>query len=144
MALVTGNPLGTITSQDEIYLEGAPNIWYQDDRANLLRNPDGDTFYWGLSATVTYPVIALGCVEGVALADNLTMNDVQCDTVGVKDTVVRRNYLELSLTLKTLFPLSTIRHILRGGAVTTTAGATEKMGLGAINNNIFFRLYMAK
>lgn len=144
MALITGTPLGSITSQEELYLEGAPNLWYQDDIANLLSNPDSDGFYWGLSGTTAYPAIALGCVEGVQLADNLTMNDVRCDTVGVKDTVMRRNYLELTLAIKTLFPLTTIRHILHGGAVTQVGSALEKMGLGVIQQNIWFHVYGAK
>ena len=143
MSLITGSPVGTVTSQDEIYIEGAPNLWYQNDLADELNNPDGDGFYWGLSATSTYPVYALGCIEGVQLADNLTMNDVQCDTIGVKDTIMRRNYLELTLTLKTLLPLSTITNLLRAGAV-TLSGKVEKMGIGPINNNIWFHLYGAK
>jgi len=143
MALITGTPLGTIVSQEELYIDGAPNLWFQDDRANPLHNPDADSFYWGLSGTTLYNVIALGCVDTVVLADNLTLNDVMCDSVGVKQTIMRRNYLELTLNISTLFPLATIRHILRGGPVTSGSGV-EKMGLGVIDNNIFFRVYGAK
>ena len=48
MALVTGTPLGTINSQEDIYLEGSPNIYFQDAEAPPLFNPDADLFYWGL------------------------------------------------------------------------------------------------
>jgi len=143
MSLITGTPAGTITSQTDLYVDGAPNVYYQLDTANLLNNPDSDSFYWGLSATVAEPVIELGCIEGVQLADNLTMNDVRCDTAGDKDTILRRNRLELTLSISTLFPLSTIRDILRGGPV-TLSGKVEKMGLGVINNQRRFRVYMPK
>jgi hypothetical protein len=143
MTLITGEPIGQQTDQEDLYLEGAPNIWFQDDRADLLNNPDSDGYYWGFSGTATYPAFELGCVEGVALADNLTMNDVVCDTVGVKDTIQRRNFLELTLTIKTIFPLSVLQHIIHG---TAAVGLTdvEKMGLGSINNTLRYRVYMAK
>lgn len=144
MALITGTPIGTIVSPDDIRLEGAPNIWYQDSRATPLYNPDSDGFYFGLSATVAYPVYELGCIEGVQLTENLTINDVQCDTVGFIDTIMRRNYLELNLTLKTIFPLAAMRALLRGGPVTSGNGL-EKMGLGVVDNGASpFRLYLAK
>jgi len=143
MSLITGTPQGTITAQEDLYVDGAPNVYYQLDTANLANNPDADGYYWGLSATVPQPVIELGCIEGVQLADNLTMNDVRCDTVGDKDTILRRNRLELTLSISTLFPLSTIRDVLRGSAV-TLAGKVEKMGLGVINNARRFRVYMPK
>ena len=143
MTLITGTPIGTITSQSDVRIEGAPNIWYQDYLAQELYRPDADQFYWGLSATATYPVIELGCLEGVTMADNLTMNDVTCDASGVTDTMQRRNYVELNLTLKTLLPLATIRHILKGGPV-TTSGTIEKMGIGVIDNAQFFHAYWAK
>jgi len=143
MSLLTGTPLGQITTQDDLYIDGAPNVFFQDDRANPLYNPDVDGFYWQLSGTVIYPVIALGCVDTVALADNLTMNDITCDTTGVKQTIMRRNSIDLTLNIATLFPLTTIRHILRGGVV-TSSGGVEKMGLGVINNNIFFHAWLPK
>ena len=143
MALITGTPIGVTTSQDELYLDRAPNIWFQYEPAtNPQNNPDADGFYWGITGSETYPAIELGCMENVQLADNLTMNDVRCDTVGVKDTIMSRNYLEFTLAISTLFPLSTIRDILRGGAV-TVSGAVEKMGLGQIDNTRFFRVYAA-
>jgi hypothetical protein len=143
MALITGSPSGTITLQEDLFVEGAPNIWFQDQRANPLYNPNPQGFYWGLSATLTYPVNELGCVQGVQLTENLTMNDVICDSAGVKDTVQRRNYLEFNLTVKTLFPLGILRHIINGGAVTVASGVAM-MGIGAINNAQRYRVYWAK
>jgi len=40
-------------------------------------------------------------------------------------------------------PLSVLTNILRGGAVTTTSGATEKMGIGQPNNQTYWRVYGA-
>ena len=50
-------------------------------------------------------------------------------------------HIDLTFTLKTLLPLATLTHILRGGAVTTTPGATEKMGIGQPNNQQFWHYY---
>lgn len=141
MSQITGTPAGSVVSQEDRYLEGAPNVYFQDYRASELFNPDSAGFYYGLSGTPTYPVYALGCIENVALADKLTMNDVRCDNIGVVDTIQRRDYLVLTLTISTIFPLSTIRDILRGGAV-TQANGTEKMGLGVIDQSRRSRVYM--
>ena len=40
MTLATGTPLGTIISQEALYIEGAPTIFFQDYRANPLNNPE--------------------------------------------------------------------------------------------------------
>jgi hypothetical protein len=72
MALVTGTPLGTITTQEDLYIEGAPNIYFQDYLASPFNNPDGDGFYWGLSGTATYPVLEVGCPVDVSLTEDLT------------------------------------------------------------------------
>lgn len=143
MALVTGVPLGNVDSQDDIYIEGAPYIYFQDYTADELFNPDGDNYYYGLSGTTTYPVFNLGCVTDVSLTENVTMNDVRCDSEGTKDTVQRREYLEFVFTLSTLLPLSTLRHILNAAAV-TVSGDIEKMGIGSINNNARFHVYCPK
>src|SRR5258706_13260757 len=129
MPLITGTPRGTLTAQEDLFLESAPSIWFQSDQANLLNNLDGQAYYWGLSATAQYPVIELGCIEGVSMTENLTMNDVICDTIGVKDTVQRRNYLELDLTVKSFFPLSILQYILHGGPSLLTSHV-EEMGIG--------------
>jgi hypothetical protein len=143
VALVTGTPLGTITSQDEITLEGAPNIYFQDVSADPLHNPDGDSFYWGLSGTSSYPVYQLGCYIDVALGEDVTLNAVRCDTVGDKSSVQKRNYIELTLTLQHLFPLAVLRHVMNASAVTSGSGV-EKMGIGKINNNQFWMVYLPK
>lgn len=144
MPLITGEPQGQIDSQSSVYLEGAPNVWIQSlvNNATPLNNPDIDGFYWGMSGTVNSPAIAIGCITDVSLQDNLTLNDVQCDTDGVRDTIMRRNYLDFVFQVQTLFPLSTIRDILRSGAV-TSSGGVEKVGIGDINQQRSLRLYAA-
>lgn len=145
MALVTGTPLGSITTQEEIYLEGSPTIYFQDNTANPLKNPDSDGFYWGMSGTVTYPVYELGCVTDVSLTENLTINDILCDNLGVKDTVQQRNYLEFALTIQSFFPLTVLRHLVKGGTVTQNLSEnTEKFGLGKVNNNLRYMVYAPK
>jgi len=143
MSLVTGTPLGTITSQEEIYLEGAPTLYIQDYTADPLNNPDTDGFYWGLSGTSVYNVYEIGCVTDVSLTENITINDVLCDNVGVKSTVQQRNFLELVFTVQSFFPFTVLRHMVKGGAVTRTA-PTDKFGLGPINNNLNYMVYCPK
>lgn len=146
MALVTGTPLGNIDSQEEIYLEAAPKIYYQRYEANELKNPDSDGFYWSLSGTTAYPVYDLGCYTDVSMSEDLTVNAVRCDAVGDKDVVQHRNFVSVSFTLQTMFPLSALAPILKGGtdSVTNASEHTEKMGIGSINNNIFYHVYMPK
>jgi hypothetical protein len=142
MALVTGTPLGQINAQDELYIDAAPTIYFQDYEATELSNPDGDGFYWGLSGTTTYPVYSLACYEDVVWASEYESNAIRCDTVGDKSNIQKLNHIDLTFTLKTLMPLATLTHILRGGAVTTSAGATEKMGIGQPNNQQFYHYYL--
>lgn len=144
MALVTGTPLGTITTQNEIYVEGAPNIYFQDATATPLNNPDSDGYYWGLSGTATYPVYQLSCYLDVALGEDVTVNAVRCDTVGDKSAIQKRNYIELTLTLKTFFPLSVLRHVLNISVPDTGLTDLEKVGIGKINNNRFYMVYLPK
>jgi len=142
MALVTGSASNP-TLQEEIYLEGAPTIYIQDADADPLYNPDADGFYWGMSGTTTYPAYEIGCITDVSLTENLTMNDVMCDNVGVKDTVQQRNYIEFVFSIQSFFPLSTLRHLLNFGVVTETA-PTEKFGMGKINNAQYWAVYAPK
>lgn len=145
MSLITGSPIGTITSPEDVYLESAPYIYFQRWEADPLKNPDSDGFYWGLSATASYPVYNVGCPSNISLADNLTMNDVMCDNIGVKDTLMQRNYYEMSFDLAGLFPLSILTHLLKNGTVTENGTEhTEKMGLGKINNNVYWHVYCPK
>ena len=142
MALVTGSASNP-TLQEEIYLEGAPTIYIQDYDADPLYNPDSDGFYWGMTGTISYPAYEIGCITDVSFTENLTMNDVLCDNVGVKDTVQQRNYVELVFSIQSFFPLSTLRHLLNFGAVTETA-PTEKFGMGKINNSQYWMVYAPK
>lgn len=143
MSLLTGTPEGNVVSQNEVYIEGAPWIYYQNNTATPLNNPDGDNFYWGMSGTSTYPAYELACYEDVALSEDLTINNIRCDKVGDKGVIQKRNYLELSITLSTLFPLTTTAEIFKGSAVTTSA-PFEKMGIGVIDNNTYFRVWLPK
>lgn len=143
MALVTGTPLGNIDTQEDIYLEGAPNIYFQDYTADPLFNPDADGFYWNMSGTTTYPAFEIGCPNDVSFTEDLTINDVLCDNVGVKDTIQQRNYIQLEFTIRSFFPLQTLRHLLGGGAVTETA-PTQKFGFGQINNDQRWMVYAPK
>jgi hypothetical protein len=143
MPLSTGIPEGNVLSQDEIFVEGAPYIYYQNADASLLHTPDGDGFYWGLSGTSTYPVYALACYEDVSLSDDLQINSVRCDQVGDRAVIQKRNHLVFSFSLSSLFPLANTSPLIRGSTVTTSA-PLEKMGLGTINNNIFYHIYLPK
>lgn len=143
MALITGNPLGNIQVQEDIYIESAPTIWFQNYVASELFNPDADGFYWQLSGTSTYPVYEMGCASNVSMTENLTVNDVQCDNVGTKDTVQQRNYLEFQFTIKSLLPFDNLTHVLKGGQVVETA-PTQKFGMTSVNNNLFWHVYAAK
>lgn len=143
MALVTGTPIGTITTQEDLFLEGAPTIYIQRYEASLLNNPDASQFYWGLSGSSTYPVYEIGCPSDVTFGDNMTMNDVLCDNLGVKDTIQQRNYYELGLSLKSFFPLSVLTQLLGGGTVVASSPKTM-MPLGKYNNNVFWHVYAPK
>jgi len=143
MAILTGVPLGTIVSAEDIYIEGAPYIYFQDSRASLLNNPDAQGYYWGLSGTTAYPVYALGCVRDVKFSENVTMNDVRCDNVGVKDTVQKRNYLEMDITILTILPLAQLAQMLNLSAASSGTGY-EAVGIGQINNAISYHVYAPK
>src|SRR5512146_1880633 len=141
MPLVTGTPLGTITSQEELYVEGAPYIYFQDSRANPLNNPDANGYYWGLSGTAAYPVYLIGCVQDVSLTEGVTMNDVRCDTIGVKDTIQKRDYVEFNLTILSQLPLTVIRHVMNLGSVPATGTGYETVGIARINNSQRYMVY---
>lgn len=141
--LVTGTPIGNIVTQEDLYVEGSPFIFIQDATATPLKNPDVDGYYWGLSGTVTYPVYELGCVQDVSLTEGLTMNDVRCDTIGVVDTIQRRDYVEFNFTILSIFPLTVLRHVL-GLSTPTTGTDVEKVGIGGINNTRKYMVYAPK
>lgn len=143
--LMTGTPLGSTTSSEDIYLDGAPTIYVQDNEADPLKSPDSDGFYWGMSGTSSYPAIEIGCISDVSLGEDLSMSDVLCDNVGVKDTVMSRNYVEFTFTVMSLFPFDVLTEILKGGEVTENATEhTQKFGLGTIDNQQFWMVYAPK
>jgi hypothetical protein len=143
MALITGTPEGNVVNQEEIYLEGAPYIYFQDAEAAPLNNPDTDTYYWGLSGTSTYPAYNIGCPLDVAFGEDVTLNAVRCDNIGDKAAIQKRNYLELTLTIQSFFPLTVLRHLLKA-SVPDVGTDISKMGIGDINNNQFYMVYMPK
>jgi hypothetical protein len=142
--LVTGAPVGNIAAQEEVYLDGAPYLYFQDATANPLNNPDGDGFYWNLSGTSTYPVYRVGCIQDVSLTEGLTINQVRCDTIGDKATIQRRDYVEYAFSFQSLFPLTALRHLLKLGSAPTVGTGYEKVGIGGINNNQFYHFYTPK
>jgi hypothetical protein len=144
MGLITGTPIGSLINPESIYLEGAPYIYFQDYTANELNNPDAQTYYWGLSGTSTYPVYLLGCVSNVSLSENITINQVRCDNIGDVASVQRRHYLQFSLEIQTIFPLSVLAHVIKSPQTTYSAGGLQKMGVGSINNNQFYHIYAPK
>jgi len=141
--IATGSAVGNVISQEELYLEGAPYIYFQDDRANPLYNPDAQSYYWGMSGTTTYPAYLLGCIQDVSLTEGVTMNDVRCDTVGVKDTIQKRDYVEFQLTILSQLPLTVVRHIMNLSTPTTGTGF-ETVGIPQINNSIHYHVYAPK
>lgn len=144
MSLATGTPQGNIVQQNAgLFVEGAPYIYYQDYNANPLFNPDGDDYYYGMSGTTQYPVYELLCYQDVSLSDDVTVNMIRCDREGDIGSIQKRNYMEISFTLSTLFPLSTLAPVLRGSQVTENA-PFEKFGFGPIDNTQFYMVYLPK
>lgn len=141
--LVTGAPVGSINAQEELYITDAPYLYFQDAVANPLNNPDAQGYYWNLSGTVAQPVYRIGCIQGVSLAEGLTINQVRCDTVGDKDTIQRRDYVEIAFTFTSLFPLSALRHIMNWSVPDVGTGY-EKVGIGSISNTQFYHVYAPK
>lgn len=147
MALTTGSAFGNVIAQADLYIEGAPQIYYMDISGTYRYGPDSDGFYWQFSGTTLYPVYQLGCYENVTLGDNLDINAIRCDTVGTKDVIMRRNYLELKFTLKSFFPLKTVAPFFGTAiaSVTTNTGEhVEKFGIGSFDNARFYKVYFPK
>ncbi len=143
-SLVTGTPLGSVIGQENTYIEGAPYIYFQDYNATPLNNPDVDGFYWGLSGTSTYAAYNIGCVQNVKLTEKVTMNDVRCDTVGVKDTIQKRDYVEFQLNVLSQLPIAVLRHLMNLGSAPTISNHVEKQGIGLIQNNQRYMVYAPK
>lgn len=140
MTLTTGTPLGTINSQEDILIDSAPYIYFQDYNATPLYNPDANGYYWGMSGTSSYPVKELACVRDVSLQEGITANDVRCDTVGLKATIQRRDYIDFIFTIQNIFPLSTFADLSNFSPADVLTGF-EKVGMGRIDNNQFWMVY---
>ena len=135
-------PTGTVLTASDVYMEGGPEFWLG---GVPKYSPDTDGFYWGLTGTVANPLYKIGCYTDFRFRDNIQMQEVRCDTVGVIATIQKRAFLELSFTLHTLLPLAQMRYFMRGAAVTTNlAEHAEKMGLGDINNNLFWPVFLSR
>jgi hypothetical protein len=143
MTLVTGSPLGNIVTQEEPYFEGSPYLYIQDYRAAPLHHPDANGYYWNLSGSSTYPVYSLGCIQGTKLTEDVTLNEIRCDTVGDKAAIQRRNYLEMDFDLISLLPLSVTKVLMKFFDSTTISGS-EFVGMSKINNAIYWMLYAPK
>lgn len=142
MTLATGTPLGTITTQEGLFVDSAPSIYFQNYLANPRYNPDADGFYWGMSGTATYPALEIGCPYDVSFSENITINEVLCDTSGLQATIQQRNYMEFTFSVRSLFPLTILTTLMKGGTTTVNAGLdTEKFGFGPINNSTFWHVY---
>jgi hypothetical protein len=145
MLVTTGSAFGTVIEQSEIYVEGAPQIYYGKVAVPYMYNPDTSGFYWQLSGTTLNPVYALGCYENVTLSDNLDVNEIRCDTVGAKGLIAKRNYIEVALTLKSLMPFTNLAPLMNGSAVVAVPSEdTEFFGLGQIDNSTYYKVYMPK
>ena len=146
MALITGTPFGITTSQAQL-IDTPPVFYFQENKTSagavvpLLNNPDGDNFFWNLSGTSANPVFEGGCYDTFAFTDVREVNMVRCDTEGDRSAIQRRTSLTVTFNLKEFFKLTKLRHMLNLSPVTTTAGATEKMGIGQIDNTKFYYLY---
>lgn len=135
-------PTGVINTAQDVFIEGGPDFWFG---GVAKYSPDTDGFYWGITGTQTNPANKIGCYTDFRWRDSLQMTDVRCDNVGVKSTIQKRNYLEAQFTLMSLLPLSQLRHFIHGGAVTVNASeGTEKMGLGDINNQIYYLTWFSR
>jgi hypothetical protein len=147
MALITGTPVGNLIASQDLFLDVPPTFYFQENKdgsgnaVGLLNNPDGDNFFHGLSGTTANPVFEGGCYENFVFTDVRDINMIRCDTDGDKGSIQRRNHLTVTFTLKQMFKLTKLRHMLNLGPVTTTVGATEKVGIGQIDNTKDYYIY---
>lgn len=149
MAVITGSPVGLIVTPPEIYIDQPPTFWFQEKYTAAgalvgeLNRPDSDGFYWGLSGTTANPIYEAGCYETFQFTDVREINMVRCDTTGDRTAIQKRNSLNITFTLKSFFTFAKLRHMLNLGPVTTTPGATEKMGIGIIDNSKYYYVYFS-
>ena len=134
----TSEPTGLTIANEQIYIEGAPDVWFQDAAAPLANDPDSNDLYWGLSGTPTYPIYEFGCIDDFSLVDSVTSNPVTCSNLGEVDEMQRRDHVDLTFTLKSLLPFDILSRILRGGAVVTDGtDGTEGFGMGEIRAQLY-------
>jgi hypothetical protein len=135
-------PTGTIVTAEDIFIEGAPEVWFGGD---AQYSPDADGYYHGIVGTAGNPVYRIGCYENFRFQDNVSVNEIRCDTVGLKATSQTRDFMTVTFDLKSLLPLSMLRHIIRGSPTTWNDGENaEKMGLGDIDNTLFYRFFFSR
>lgn len=134
-------PTGTVNSAEDIFIEGGPTLWFGGD---AQYSPDANGYYWGIVGTTAKPVYKVGCYENFQLSDNVTVNDIRCDTVGVKGSIVRRNYLEATFDLKAFLPLSQLRHLLRlQSSLLVPADDVEYAGIGKISQQDYHKVFLS-
>lgn len=142
----TSSPIGTLIQGEEIYLDSAPDVYICDTQGSYRFNPDTDGFYWGLSGTASHPVYKLGCFSDFVFGDDVTMNDIMCDTDGLRGVIQKRSGLHASFRLLTLMPLTQLAQLLRIGTVTSNASdGAEKVGVGDTTRKTnYWRVYFNK
>lgn len=135
-------PTGTINVGEDVFVEGGPDLWFGGVKKH---SPDANGFFWGITGTAGTPVFKVGCYENFQLADNLTINDVQCDNVGIKGETVRRNFLEATFDLQVLFPLTQLDLMLRLGSSLLDATAdTEYASIGEVVQDVFHNVFFSR
>lgn len=131
---------------EDIYPDGAPRVWIQDDDGPYRFGPDSEGFYWGMSGSAAYPCYEIGCFTDFVFGDDKTVNEIICDQAGVQGTAQERNSLHVNFTLQSFFPLSVLTHLLRTGAVTHNATEdAEKMGIGPVTRkNNYWKMFFSR
>lgn len=147
VTLITGSPVGNLINSQAQMVDAPPVFFFQekfDSSGNAvghLNNPDADGFYYNMSGTTANPVYEGGCYENFQLVDGRDVNMVRCDAEGDRQAIQRRNFLRVTFTLKEMFKLTKLRHMLNFGPVTTTASHSEKAGVGQIDNTKYYYLW---
>lgn len=135
-------PTGTINTSENIFIEGGPDLYFG---GVLKYTPDSNGYYWGIDGISASPVYKVGCYENFQLQDNVTVNEIRCDTVGVKGSIVRRNYLEATFDLQSFLPLSELRYLLRwSSSLAVPANHVEYAGVGVVNQQDYFPVFFSR
>lgn len=135
-------PTGTINVAEDVFIEGGPDLWFG---GVLKYDPDDNNYYWGITGTPATPAFQIGCYQNFQLSDDLTVNEVRCDTVGVKQDITRRNFLEATFDLQALLPLSELRHLLRlSSALAVPGDNVEYVGIGEVNQQDIHLVYFSR